>query len=274
MFSNISAAETRLLPVFVYGSEKLSHQRSIVRSKGFILYSQFSLCKQGEGVFTDNNSVSFPVREGDIIYFQSSTPHAYKPVTKKWEVEYIVAGGLALERAMDCVGFSKSGVVTPRSEDKAEISCLFSSIIQINSRCTENSHAECSRLLYRLIMKTALAFAPPDDRKKALAVPCADYLRRNYMNDISISALAESLGISPTYMGIVFKEVYKTTPQRFLTTIRIETAKKLLARNKSMRLSEIAELSGFNSTSYLCNIFKRHTGMSPEEYRRLNTYDN
>lgn len=43
------------------------------------------------------------------------------------------------------------------------------------------------------------------------------------MHDISISALAEMIKVTPTYLGIIFKKVYNITPQKFLTDIRIES---------------------------------------------------
>lgn len=70
------------------------------------------------------------------------------------------------------------------------------------------------------------------------------------MHDISISALAEMIKVTPTYLGIIFKKVYNITPQKFLTNIRIENSKQLLVSNKNMSLSDVAINSGFNSESY------------------------
>ena len=112
----------------------------------------------------------------------------------------------------------------------------------------------------------------PNNDKANLIKPCIDYIKSNYMHDISISALAEMIKVTPTYLGIIFKKVYNITPQKFLTNIRIEKSKQLLVSNKNMSLSDVAINSGFNSESYFCNTFKKYIGITPTEYRSINTF--
>ena len=88
-----------------------------------------------------------------------------------------------------------------------------------------------------------------------------------------MSELAKSIGLTPTYFGITFKEVYKMNPQTFLRNTRIENAKKMLVQHKHLKLLEVSSASGFNSVSYFCNTFKKCTNMTPEEYRSFHTYD-
>ena len=88
----------------------------------------------------------------------------------------------------------------------------------------------------------------------------------------SASALAEMIKVTPTYLGIIFKKVDNITPQKFLTNIRIENSKQLLVSNKNMSLSDVAINSGFNSESYFCNTFKKYIGITPTEYRSINTF--
>lgn len=65
------------------------------------------------------------------------------------------------------------------------------------------------------------------------------------MHDISISALAEMIKVTPTYLGIIFKKVYQYNTAKILTNIRIENSKQLLVSNKNMSLSDVAINSGF-----------------------------
>ena len=275
MFKQISAREIRLLPVYVYGSESLAHQVYIKREKDMMLHSQFSFCRSGSGIFTDHNGDSREVHAGDVLYFQPSAPNSYAPVTPVWGLDYIVCGGEALVPYTEALGFSKSGVISLSAENAKTSGELFSQIIRINNGEYENSHTICSRLLYRLIWVMGSQIKSTDassEKKRRMIEPCIDYINSNYMNDISIAHLAESIGVTPTYLGIIFRDIYHTTPQKYLINVRVESAKRLLSESSAHGLEYIARMCGFNSTSYLCNTFKRYAGMTPDEYRRANTY--
>lgn len=275
MFKEVSAKEMRLLPVYVYGSESIKHQTAVKREKGIMLHSQISLCRNGSGIFTDHNNLTHSVKKGDVLYFMGSAPNSYAPITPNWEMDYIVIGGCGLNKLMENINFSRSGVITPLDSDLDEISKLFENIITINNSA-DDSHAKCSRMLYRLILLISNGINIRTDksfRKKVeLLLPCIDYIKSNYVNDISIAHMAEIMGITPTYLGILFKEVYGITPQKYLISVKLDCAKRFLVLRKDMHLSEIAALSGFNSINYFCNTFKKYIGMTPNEYRRINTY--
>ena len=56
------------------------------------------------------------------------------------------------------------------------------------------------------------------------------------------------------------------SPLAYQTRLRIERAKDLL-RNTSLRVSEIAAQIGYQNPMYFSSTFKKHTGMTPLEYR-------
>ena len=55
------------------------------------------------------------------------------------------------------------------------------------------------------------------------------------------------------------------SPVRFVTKMRIDYAKELLAANRRS-VSEIAEMCGFSNAYYFSNVFKKQTGFSPSQY--------
>ena len=155
-------------------------------------------------------------------------------------------GGYALIELMRFLGYSKSGVIHLTENIKEKVYQNFKTIIELNNSNTENAHSICSRLLYTVLFDIASCIeGNPNNDKANLIKPCIDYIKSNYMHDISISALAEMIKVTPTYLGIIFKKVYNITPQKFLTNIRIEKSKQLLVSNKNMSLSDVAINSGF-----------------------------
>lgn len=82
------------------------------------------------------------------------------------------------------------------------------------------------------------------------------------------SNLAKSLGLTPAYFCRLFKEQTGCHFSQYLTRVRMEKAKELLARQGEMNLAETAQRCGYPHKSYFCQVFKKHTGMSPGEYHQ------
>lgn len=93
-----------------------------------------------------------------------------------------------------------------------------------------------------------------------------EYLEQNYTEtDLTVTKLAEIFHLHPSYMGTIFKKVHHTSVLQYLADIRINEAKKLLCENK-LKISEIAEATGFSDVYYFSKKFKKNCGVSPKEY--------
>ncbi|MER2057158.1 MAG: AraC family transcriptional regulator [Clostridia bacterium] len=102
-------------------------------------------------------------------------------------------------------------------------------------------------------------------------VMVTDYIKNNLTaDDLSQAAMAEKAGISKDYFSRIFRSVTGTNYSRWLNTVRLEKATELLA-DKTLTLTEIAMLSGFQSISSFNRVFHEEKGMAPGEYRALQT---
>lgn len=95
------------------------------------------------------------------------------------------------------------------------------------------------------------------------------YIQQNFTTDISLEYIAELNHISVPYLSKKLKQSLNMTFKEYLTTLRIDEAKKLLCENADMSIQEVAEKSGFYSNSAFTRSFKNTTGLSPREYRSL-----
>lgn len=95
---------------------------------------------------------------------------------------------------------------------------------------------------------------------------CMEYIKTNYMKDITLQDISSIAYLSPTYFHLVFKSIVGMTPCRYLTQTRLEAAQKMLI-NSSKSLSEIAFECGFASQAYFCSVFKSETGTTPKKFR-------
>ena len=96
-----------------------------------------------------------------------------------------------------------------------------------------------------------------------------DYIRKEYMHDISLDSAGEALGMSPSYIGLVFRKVGGTSFLKYLTDIRMEEAKRLL-RTTDLTLKEIGKLVGIENQNTLIRTFKKAEGVTPGQYRVTN----
>jgi transcriptional regulator GlxA family with amidase domain len=65
-----------------------------------------------------------------------------------------------------------------------------------------------------------------------------------------------------------FKSATGSTLIDYVQNVRIENAKRLLEQ-QSVAVDEISALSGYEDASFFRRLFRRRTGLSPSEYRRM-----
>ncbi|MGN0373401.1 MAG: response regulator [Bariatricus sp.] len=99
-----------------------------------------------------------------------------------------------------------------------------------------------------------------------IIVKAQEYIRQNFQKNLSLEEIAQSAGISPYYFSKLFKEESGITYIDYLTGIRIERAKKLLANSK-LSIKQVCIDSGYINPNYFSRIFKKWTGVTPTEYR-------
>lgn len=94
------------------------------------------------------------------------------------------------------------------------------------------------------------------------------YVRQHYMDDISISMIAEHFGLTANYLSTMFHQRTGTRFIDYLTETRIAAAKRLLVSNASASVRDIALMVGYNSARHFSSLFQKLTGMTPSMYRK------
>lgn len=84
---------------------------------------------------------------------------------------------------------------------------------------------------------------------------------------ITITELADMLGISSTSLKICFKGVYGDTINGYITNCKMQKAASLL-KNTDKSVLEIAGIVGYNNGSKFAGAFRRVMNKSPNEYRK------
>ena len=105
-----------------------------------------------------------------------------------------------------------------------------------------------------------------DNDTKSIKIKIEKFLEENYMVDISLDNLADYLGHSFKYTSVLFKKVMGDNFKNYLNIYRLEKAKEFMEYNKDLKIKELAELVGYNSSNTFIRIFRKYEGVSPGKY--------
>ncbi|HUL72269.1 MAG TPA: AraC family transcriptional regulator [Vicinamibacterales bacterium] len=98
------------------------------------------------------------------------------------------------------------------------------------------------------------------------------FVDRHFAERLLLATVAAMVGVHPVHLARTFRRTYDTTFSSYVRDLRLEFARVQLV-SSCAPLSQIAASSGFYDQSHFCRLFKRSTGFSPQEYRRLKMGD-
>lgn len=94
-----------------------------------------------------------------------------------------------------------------------------------------------------------------------------DSINRDLSRSQSVAEMAESVNLSPSRFSRLFKIATNQSPGRYVRTIRIEKAKKML-ESTLREVKDICSMVGIGDASHFVRAFRRLYGLSPGEYRK------
>jgi AraC-like DNA-binding protein len=93
---------------------------------------------------------------------------------------------------------------------------------------------------------------------------------RSFLNPkFTLKDCAKSIGTNEKYLSSYLNKIHKMNFNTFINYYRVERAKELLHSTDSDKytIEAIAQMSGFNSKSSFNAVFKKHTGLTPSEFK-------
>ncbi|QUI25341.1 helix-turn-helix domain-containing protein [Vallitalea pronyensis] len=94
-----------------------------------------------------------------------------------------------------------------------------------------------------------------------------EYINKNYEQNIDLTQIADYIGINTSYFSRVFKSDMNMTPLQYITMVRINKAKELLAGSNDS-IKEIAEQVGYLDSRSFIRFFKKMDNCTPGQYRK------
>lgn len=104
--------------------------------------------------------------------------------------------------------------------------------------------------------------------RKEMIEEAIEFMKLHYYEyEISAERLAEKAGITSGYFGKLFNEHTGKSVNEYIVQLRLDSAKEMLLHT-DMIINDIAAEVGFNNATYFMTVFKKNTGMTPNQYRR------
>ncbi|HLU23251.1 MAG TPA: response regulator [Bacillaceae bacterium] len=128
--------------------------------------------------------------------------------------------------------------------------------------------------VHKVLMNTMELLEERFNKKtEILMKECKAYIDQNYMEDLSLEAVANKFYYNSSYFSQFFKKYYGMTFSKYLLNKRMSVAKNLLLETNK-KVYKIAQQSGYKDSKYFNRIFKKEVGLSPEQYRKLHIHSN
>lgn len=239
------------------------------RENGRLDYQLIYIYKGSGHFYLDNKWTTLIA--GSIILFRPSVPQFYSYyANENPEIYWIHFTG------NNCESILKDySIVNGNIGENTAIKHIFQDIItelQLKKLHYEDVTAELFCILLSKIHRSYHATLHPAEDDFSIDRLIIE-LNTKYMNDWSVSTMADFCKFSESYFSHTFKCRMNISPMQYLNSLRIEKAKEFLTSN-SLSVGAIAKLVGYDDPLYFSRVFKKNTGIAPHKYYQSITNGN
>ena len=227
----------------------------------------------GSGFYSANGT-TWPLKAGQMFLIYPDVPVVYcADKNTPWSYAWVGFNGLGVNTVLNQCGFSKSQLILPVPDTDDYLKCfdeLFSHVsLSFSNRLYRQS------LLLRLMAvlidyhtHTLLDGSQPKTSfgSNTYVDMAIDYINEMYMQNITVTDIADRIGISRAHLNSAFQKELNISIQRFLIDFRMHKAASLLV-STTMSIKEVAGHVGYSDQLVFSKAFKKKFGMSPKNYR-------
>lgn len=244
-----------------YPDNSVSHLRTVIEYELELFLA--------DGGISHLNGRSHPIKKGDMLI---ARPGDRRQSTLHFS-SYFVHFGIEdkeFQKIVDATCGFHSGIGYEKYEsDMADICRTHLSFEYLSDL---NASARLISLFCRLYNDPALIWRRTQESASASLISRAiTFMKENYAEPITVLDIARHCSLSSSHFYRIFHATVHTTPNVYLTNLRLAAAKSMLA-STALPLSVIASECGFSSQSYFSDSFRRQFGISPREFRNSYSY--
>lgn len=216
----------------------------------------------------------YDLSEGDLILFNPRDNHSCAPITNEVldfrtiniSIDVMSTAVKEITGIESSVHFSHN--VVHQCDITYTIRDLYNAILH------KSSKLEKEELLYFLVEQLLEEYTFPFEIKQIIEPDmqirqlCA-YIDTHYTDNLTLDDLVSMTSFSKSYLLRTFTRQIGVSPYRYLQTIRLNQAKRLL--EQGITPIDTANITGFTDQSHFTNYFKQFIGITPKQYQRIFT---
>lgn len=220
-----------------------------VRKNGWICYINFK---------------EYRLNKGDVIFAFPGQIHSHE-ASECESITLLFPKDLPIYDKVFCNMLPKSPILSNVDEETDALFCKAAEANKSNNAYSKGiTQGYISLILGKLLPR--LELYPARKTEITAEEKLIMYCSKHYLEPITLSSVAEALGYSPTHLSHLFAYKFKIGFSKFINTMRLEDAKKMLRGDKS--ITQIALDCGFGSMRNFNRAFKEQTGKTPSEYKK------
>ncbi|MBO5045913.1 MAG: helix-turn-helix transcriptional regulator [Clostridia bacterium] len=215
--------------------------------------------KSGECT-VEYEGASFTLNAGSLLFINLANESSIRALDSHWEIYFMHVVGSDIDDIYR--NFTKNqGYYIEQYESR-----FVDDFQRLYQSCTAPvvNFYDISSQIYTMLMDI-LKHATSADYH-SIVNHAMEYIEQNYTKELSINELSKSLFVSKYFLIRKFHEQTGYSPKQYLTKIRLDKAKQLLAQTNHS-IAEIAQAVGFHNEKNIYYAFKSLTGLSPKEFR-------
>lgn len=227
----------------------------------------------GKGTYYVDGKI-YPLGPGDFFIIYPNILMKYQADFKDpWEYYWIGFEGSNCLGLLKQCGITRDHPIFHYSADQ-RIHELLISVQTLSDANIWQNYSLLSKLyeMFSIMMESASTL-PPISKQEQYVNQAIEYIYDCYQSNLTVTEIADYVGLERTYLYRIFREIQGVSPQKFILNYRIEKACHLLLHT-AFSLSEIAQYCGFSSQAHLSSSFKKEKHRSPLIYRREMLLDN
>lgn len=207
---------------------------------------------------------SFLMFAGQLGYYSADE---YDP----WAYRWIGFGGSHCLDFLDAAGLNhQQPIITHRFQD--ELTGLFGELFELEGSAESKEWASTG-ILYKMLALWHRESSASGLRADTGAIgtgyvqKAIQYMRLNYSEPLSITAIAAYVGLERSYFSKLFKQQTGTSPHAYLLIVRLEKAVDLLLKT-DLTIEQIAYSAGFGSLHHFSAMFAERYKQPPSQFRK------
>lgn len=123
-------------------------------------------------------------------------------------------------------------------------------------------------IMSRLLLDMISSYELEPDCTNSVAIEIVEYIQANCELELSAKELGRRYGYHPNHVSRLIRKLTKMSLHEYVVHQKIRRAAILLSET-NLTVSEIAQHLGFADSSHFSRTFKRITGATPSDYRRV-----